>query len=234
MAMNAARFAALACVVLPLMSGCGVAVYRAPGSASLDLHPDAEINDEDVKKAFDAKPQMPNSFRVAYFSLDPTKSDDIDRMIRSVPGVTDAYRIPSLLATGERKMAVPSARFERSSTQPLSIKKLRVLAAKAQADVLLLFDYGNRVEEEPNGWVATGVLLVPLLFVPFLETTTESYFDSYMIDTRNGFVYAEVSAQEKAKSESHSLYTRPEQRELPKQWNQLLDSTRKMLTEVAE
>lgn len=228
-------FAALALLALPLLVGCGAAVYRPPGSATLDLHPEAEINDEDVKKAFEARPQMSTTLRVAYFSLDASKADDVEKMIRTVPGVSDTYRIPALLVTGERRYADAGQHgYMQPGPQPISLKKLRLIAAKAQADVLLLFDYGNKVEDSPNAWVATGVLLLPLLFTPFLDTETESYLDSYLVDTRNGYLYAQVSSQEKERSGRHTIYSRPESKALPKQWSQLLDDTRKKLIEVAD
>lgn len=225
--MTFARFASVAALCFSsLTAGCGVSVYRPPGAATLDLAPEAEINDDDVRKAYDARPQMKPGVRVAYFSLDADKSEDVEAMLKGLPGVAGAYRIPALLATGERRFSSDERYHGAPQPKPISIKKLRVLAAKAHADVLLIVDRGHKVDVGVNGWIATSVLLLPLLFVPFQNTTTSSYADMYLIDVRNGYTYGELSGEAEEQSGAHTIYAQPSAEASARHWKSLLGQAR--------
>ena len=86
--------------------------------------------------------------------------------LEASPRVRGTYAIPPLMVTGERRFDQPTHGRIRREAKPPSIKKLRLLAARAKSDVLVVFDYGYRQRQVPNGWVATSVLLLPVLFVP--------------------------------------------------------------------
>jgi hypothetical protein len=214
----------LACFLL-FSAGCGVSTFQPGRGAGFDLEAAKEINDDDVRKAFEARPQLSHPMRVAFYSLDVGKSDDIERSLRQVPGVQDVYRIPPLMVTGQRRFEDP---HRPQPSQELSIKKLRLLAARAQADVLVIFDYGNRVETSPNGWVALTPLLLPTFFVPFLDKKVESYLDTYVIDTRNGFLYAHLSSDEKTELGSTRIYHNTDPT-LQADWQKILGATRQRL-----
>lgn len=209
---------------------CGGSTYVNRGAIVSASGPVAEIDDEDIQKAFDARPQLGPTFRVAYFTVDPEKGPEVEAMVRAVPGVSDVYAIPQLLVSGAPRLADPYG--PRPEPEVVSLKKLRLLAARAHADVLLVVDTGRRVQVEPNGWVATAPLLLPLLFVPFLETTTESYLDAYWIDVRNGYLYGQTVSSRKDASDSHTLYSDPSRESLERQWAALLAETRTRLADV--
>jgi hypothetical protein len=220
-----------ALLLLALSSvACGGATYVNRGALVSASGPAAEIDDADIEKAFAARPQLGATFRVAYFSVDPEKGPEVEAMLRTVPGVTDVYAIPQLLVTGAPRLAAPHG--PRPEPEVVSLKKLRLFAARAHADVLLVVDTGHRVQVEPNGWVATSPLLVPLFFVPFLETTTESYLDAYWIDVRNGYLYGQTVSARKDASEAHTLYSDPSGESLARQWTALAAETRARLAEV--
>ncbi|MCU0659442.1 MAG: hypothetical protein MUF64_30515, partial [Polyangiaceae bacterium] len=108
---------------------------------------------------------------------------------------------------------------------------LRLLAARAQADVVVIFDYGHRVETSPNGWVALTPLLLPTFFVPFLDKKIESYLDTYVIDTRNGFLYAHIASDEKTPLGSTRIYHDAEPA-LQADWQKILGATRQRLAAI--
>jgi len=202
--------------------GCGGSMYQASNGARLELDAAREVNDEDVKKAFDAAPQLPERSRVAYFTFDDRKADDVGTMLSSLPHVSDTYRIPRLLVTGKR-------RFEEASpwepARALSVKQLRLLAARAHADVLVVFDQGYK-GGGLNPLSSFLGLLVPALFVPFLSNETESYAQAHVIDVRNGYLYAEVNAEHKGGAEFATLYARTPNDIFEQAWPELLGRVR--------
>ncbi|HEY8079200.1 MAG TPA: hypothetical protein VIF62_33945, partial [Labilithrix sp.] len=168
-------------------TGCGGAAYQASGGTKFDIDGEGrEIDDTDVAKAFEAHPQMSDRVRVAYFTFDDERAEDVEKMLATVPGVTSTYRIPKLLVSGQRRYAETSY-----GPQPeVGVKKLRLLAARAHADLLVVFDHGWK-GGGVNGWAALNILLVPMLITPWLSNETESYAQAYVIDVRNGYLYGD-------------------------------------------
>jgi len=204
------------------LTGCGAAVYQPAKTTGFELDHATEINDDDVRKAFDARPQMRDTVQVAYYSFDPTKSVDIETMLRALPGVSGTYRIPSLMATGQKRF---EERRAWDPPVPFSMKKLRLLAARAHCDLLVVFDYGNKVETSANGLAAFGILVIPTLFLPMFDVTTNSAMDSYLMDTRNGYLYAHVDAQKETLESFVTIYSSSGDRHVKEQWPRLLADT---------
>jgi hypothetical protein len=213
------------------LAGCGVSAYQPGRTAGFDLDGTREINDEDVRKAFEARPQLASPMRVAFYTFDVSKSDEIEASLRGVPGVADVYRIPPLLVTGQRRHDGEGGHGARPP-QELSLKKLRLIAARAHADVVIVFDYGHRVDTSANGWTALTPLLLPIFFVPFLDRKVDSYMDTYVVDTRNGFLYAHITAEEESRVDSTTIYhdTDPTIRA---QWGKVLAATRQKVEGIA-
>jgi hypothetical protein len=219
------RALSTALVCLSLLPGCGMAVYQPSKSATFELDAAREINDDDVKKAFEARPQLGDRLNVAYYSFDASQANDIEAMLTTVTGVASVYRLPQLLVTGEKRYQ------ERHSWGPppeVSVKKLRLLAARAHADVLLIFDYGHRTRAA-NGYIAFTPLLVPILFVPFLDNSVESYLEIHVIDTRNGYLYAQLTADEKGGDPTATIWASGTEPVIHDLWGKLLTSTRTRL-----
>lgn len=198
-------------------------MYQASSGTKFEIDGGGrEVDDADVAKAFEASPQLGASSRVAYYTFDDAHAEDIAKAIASVPNVTSVYQIPTLLVSGKRK-------FQDSPSyalpQELSIKKLRLLAARAHADVLVVFDHGYR-GGGVNGWVALNVLLVPMLITPWLSNKTESYAQAHVIDVRNGYVYGEVETIAKSGSGAVTIYGPNVADVAELQWPKLLDGVK--------
>jgi hypothetical protein len=204
------------------LAGCGAAVYQPSRTTGFELDQATEINDDDVRKAFDARPQMRDTVQVAYYSFDPTKSGDIETMLQALPGVSGTYRIPSLMATGQKRF---EERPAWDPPVPFSMKKLRLLAARARCDLLVVFDYGTKVDTSANGLAAFGILVLPTLFVPMFDVTAKSAMDSYLMDTRNGYLYAHVDAQKETLENFVTIYSSSGDRHVKEQWPRLLADT---------
>ena len=169
-------------------------------SANFDPDGEAQIDDRDVQKAFEARPQWADRFNVAYFDFDPSKDDDVEKALRGVPGVGSVYGIPALEATGHHRFD------ETPSTVPLGMKKLRLLAARAHCDVLVVVDYARKTDVAPNALAAFDVLLLPALFLPFRDVTVESAVDAFVVDVRNGYLYGHVALTKKDTAPHQTIY----------------------------
>lgn len=212
----------------------GMRVYAPSRAANFNLDAELEINDEDIRKAFEARPQLPDTLRVAYYSFDPDKKDDLEALIAKLPGVVETYAIPSLMVTGERRTDTGPAHYGAPARSPLSIKKMRLLAARAQCDLLLIFDHAYIVDESANGLVALDLLLLPVLFAPQVDVEVESFLDTYAIDVRNGYLYAHVASAE-ANAEGYlTVWNDVADAFLAKQWDTHLTSTEAHLERVIE
>jgi hypothetical protein len=196
--------------------GCGGA-YQPSRAAPLEIDPAVEIDDEDVRKAFEARPQLAERVHVAFYTFDPKRADEIGKMLGRLPGVESVYRIPPLVVTGQRRFQ------ETSPWEPpreISIKKLRLLAARARADVLIVVDHGFRYEAV-NPLVALNLLVVPIFFVPFLDNEVEGYAEAFVIDTRNGYLYGHLTADDKRGKRYANIYDDGPEALAEEQWQRL-------------
>jgi len=187
---------------LSLLAACGGGVYRPSQHAQFEIDATREVTDEDVEKAFAARPQLPETFKVAYYSFDAERTGDVEEMLAGVSGVESVYRIPPLMTSGKRRLqhAEPWAPPEE-----VSVKKLRLLAARARADVLVVVDAGYE-QKSVNGLVALNALIVPIFFTPWLDRSAESYLEAYVIDTRNGYLYGHLLAEENGGDAFATIY----------------------------
>ncbi|HEY1959055.1 MAG TPA: hypothetical protein VGH28_25755 [Polyangiaceae bacterium] len=179
---------------------CGGSIYMPSRAANFEPDGETQIDDHDVQKAFEAKPQWNEHFNVAYFDFDASKDADVDKALRAVPGVGAVYSIPALEATGHH-------RFDETPTSaPLGMKKLRLLAARAHCDLLVVVDYARKTDVSANALAAFDVLIVPALFLPFRDVTVESAVDAFVVDVRNGYLYGHVSLSKKDVAPHQTIY----------------------------
>ena len=90
----------------------------------------------------------------------------------------------------------------------------------------MVFDYGYRQRQVPNGWVATSVLLLPVLFVPMFDYEVESYLDAYVIDVKNGYLYAHISSSLEDEADTELIYSGAGDELTEEQWARLEGATR--------
>ena len=214
-----------ASLLLPLMltaatfaAGCGTAMYQASAGTRFDADSGREVNDADVSAAFAASPQITIDSKVAYYTFDEARSQDIEKMLANTPHVSGVYKIPALLVTGQRHFQETGA---YAPPVEVSVKKLRLFAARAHADILLVFDHGYR-GGGVNALAALNVLLVPMLVTPWLSNETESYAQAYVIDVRNGYLYGDVTTDEKSGDHFVTIYGKKPADVADEQWPKLL------------
>ncbi len=243
-----ARLAAALTVALASLAsiGCGgMATYRP---RPLDVDREVEIDDDDIRKAFEAKPQLPERATVAFYSLGshdertlgagsgPTlaaaggaNDAELERMLAALPGVDGVYRVPAAAVTGERRY---DPVYGRQESAP-SIKKLRLIAARAHADILVVFDHGRQTGDV-NGLVAFAPLLVPILFLPMVDARVESYLTAHVIDVRNGYFYGQIDATERGGDDYETVFGEGTTAESAQQWGRLSSAMKGRLTEMLQ
>lgn len=203
--------------------------------ANFQIDREAEIDDEDIRKAFDAKPQMPKAnMHVAYYTFDTEIANDLEKVLLAVPGVASAYRIPPLLVTGERRLSEGGGPqyYGREQTE-ISVKKLRLLAARAKADVLIIVDHGYR-NQGVNPLVSLNMFIVPVLFVPFIDTSVKGYAEAFVVDVRNGFLYGHIIEEDTRGEEYATIYAKGADKHIKEQWFDLRKGLQKDLIKLVE
>lgn len=211
------------------LPACGTVSYQPSHAAAFDLNPEREIDDEDIRKAFEARPQLPaTAMNVAYYTFDPEIAKDLDATLSGMPGVASVYRIPSLLVTGQRRLEAPHF---REPAREVSVKKLRLLAARARADVLVIVDHGYR-GGGANPLASFNFLLVPILFMPFLDTRVEGYAEAFVIDVRNGYLYGHITEEDKRGEAYANIYSKSARELSEEQWATLREALREDLVKL--
>lgn len=214
------------------LSACGGNLYQPSRAAGFRFDDPRQIDDEDIAKAFLASPQMPDEVRVAFFVFDESHAGEAEAMLRDVPGVASTYRIPPLLVNGKRKLDPAPSAYAPSAAEPVRLEQLRLLAARARADVLVVVDYGYEVRRQANPWIATAVVVFPLFFAPWLDVEVESYLDSYVIDVRNGFLYGHISSDDTAEEGFVTIHSDAERAMIEGQLSSLIEETKRLLTQL--
>ena len=205
-------------LVLTIAVGCGGGSYQPSRTASFQVDAEREIDDDDIRKAFDARPQMPSSdIRLSYYTFDPEIAGDLDTTLAGTAGVSSVYRIPPLLVTGQRR---DQNSYGYGPPQEVSIKKLRLLAARAKTDVLVIVDHGYR-NGVVNPLVALSWLIVPVLFVPFLDTVVKGYVETFVVDVRNGYLYGHLVQEDERGSAYTTIYGKKAEEYATEQWKDL-------------
>jgi len=198
-----------------LSTGCSTRSYRT-ADAWTPTAPDDRAVDEAVSEALAAAPQMVTDPRVAVYSLDPDRADAVVEALEDVEGIAGVYALPTFLVDG---------RMDGMSGEP-DVAQLRLLAAQARCDLLVLADHRWEQETGVNGLVAFNVLLVPALFTPFLKVEVDSSLDSYVYDVRNGYFYGVVSARQSGADRFNTLYAVEEPALVERHWAPLVEDTR--------
>jgi|GEM_PF-994025 len=225
--------AVLGVLVLGPALGCGSGTYQPSRSANFQIDREAEIDDEDIRKAFDARPQMPSSsIRLSYYTFDPEIADDLDKTLSTIPGVSSVYRIPPLLVTGERRLQENHGYYGQPQ-QEVSVKKLRLLAARATTDVLVIVDHGHR-NQGINGLFGLSVLIFPIFFVPILDTLVKGYVETFVVDVRNGYLYGHVIQEDERGDQYSTIYAKKANVHAVEQWKDLRARFGKDLAQLFE
>lgn len=216
-----ARAGALVAALLAC-AGCSTAVYQPARSRGFALDAATDVDDASIARALAGEagppPTLPAQFGLAFYAFDQRRGDALRPRLAALPGVTKIRQLPVSLREADRGLR---SRDYAGVADPVSVRRMRLLAAREGCQVLVIADYGSRYSGDANTWVISAPLLVPVLFAPMIDVTAESYLDVYAIDVQSGRLLAEIrkdaidTQQDTALEDSASTL-------LDAQWAQLL------------
>lgn len=187
---------AVACACL-LLVGCAVEKDYAvtsfegamPRFGTIERSDTKQINDEEIRNAFEARPQMALPASVAVYEhtykdwrYHPRDNENIDTILE---GLKDNQHFS--------KVTVLSSPFIQGSVTPRST---RLAAAYHKADLTLLFDSDFSVKVSPTLLCLLDLTIIGAALVPSTRVTVESRVSAWLMDTRNGHIYTSACEQE--------------------------------------
>jgi hypothetical protein len=148
-----------------------------------------DITDEDIRNAFEAEPQIRLPLRVAWYNLGTDAI--LDQIVISDFEVESSYRIPKTIIEG---FGAGTGYGTYSYFEPttLNLRALRLAAARAKCDVLVLVGSSFRGDTSPNWLAVFNILIFPLLFNPAYNMSADYAVEMYVIDVRNEYLYGQI------------------------------------------
>lgn len=150
-------------------------------------------DDNEIKDAYNKKHNLPKPFKLGVYFMSSKQShvepqwrwteqdksllEEIGAELRAEGVVSDVFPIVGSLVTAE------------------DLKSLRLVAAKHQADALLVVSGGAQIDRYINKWGWSYILLLPTLFVPGSEVDTLFIANASMWDVKNEFLYLTAEAE---------------------------------------
>lgn len=218
---------------LLVLSGCGGVLSSSQPTLTVRdaLATDAlrtsgvSLGESELAALIEARPRVHDDFRVAWLAVAPGHDEALEASLTGLPGQRDAHRLSPLVAAGRR-------RFDEGGQSEISIQSLRILAARAHADVLVVVDHGWRSTRNPNGWAALSVLLVPSLFTPHLDADVEAYVETTVLDVRTGAILGETTASDTFHVANMTVWSSDDHDRAEARVDALLTETRERLAAV--
>jgi hypothetical protein len=182
-------------VLLFELAGCIGHQYATPSyDASLDTL--RQISDEDIRNALNARPQLLPPVNLAVYNSGYPFAFNSDSL-RHLDGISRVYEIPRVLVDGgaSEDATRHSLRYYRVGQRPIDQKQLRLLAAQAKCDLLLLYHVTVKEDVETNALIWTHILIIPGLFMPSFHVNLSARGDAFYFDVRNGYLYCHATAE---------------------------------------
>ena len=106
--------------------------------------------------------------------------------------VESSYPIPKTIIEG---FGVGSGYggYRYSEPTTVNLRALRLAAARAKCDVLVLVGSSFRGDTRPNLLAVFNILILPLLFNPSVNISADYSVEMYVIDVRNEFLYGQIT-----------------------------------------
>jgi hypothetical protein len=170
------------------LSGCATGFDRGTLAARLSGEP-LEVNDEDVRKALELKPQLNFPCRVAvYFAPDSNgmwhwTARDKQWLQRCAETLRAEGIVSELFVLSD------------AVVQGTGHKALRLAAAKHGADALLVVKGVVQVDSYLNPLAVANLTIVGGFLVPGSNRDALFLMQGYLLDVGNGYLYATVESE---------------------------------------
>jgi hypothetical protein len=185
------KYAALLLLAM-LLGAC--ATSRGFDRGAMKAPTAAEVTDDEIKKALAIKPQLPLQYKLAVYFV-PSKSDwryarqwrwtgeDKDELLKIAGPLVDKGVTSDVFSLAD------------SVLEGTDRKAIRLAAARAGADAVLIVDGSADIDRYNKKLGVTYALLVTAAFVP--GTVADGLFiaTASMWDVRNDYLYLSVEAE---------------------------------------
>lgn len=171
--------------------GCSTSHYLSAFS-SVQADSLKQINDEDIRKAFEAIPQITIPASIAIYNASQDKFPFQDSVL-TISEVQRAVEIsPALLDPNAyyQSQYDPYWSGYNPTPKPVDLKQLRLYAAQTKADLVLFVSSSSIYREEMNVLSPLYAGLVTIPFVPGQNARFTTYLEAYIFDVRNGLLYS--------------------------------------------
>ena len=148
-----------------------------------------KYDDKEIKEAFNKKPNLKKPFRLGiYFKSSPKSTwrwteqdkaifDELTNELKNNGTLSTVFPIMDSLVNED------------------SLKGIRLVAAKHQADAVLIISGATEVDRYINSWGWTYILILPTLFVPGSEVDTLFMAQASLWDVRNEYLYLTAESE---------------------------------------
>ena len=172
------------------------------GSLRDQLSAEKQVTDEDIQKVFELRPQLPSPFRVGVYFSHPGygywnwTGEDKDKVLaiandlKARNMVSDMFVISESLVEGEANN-----------------KAIRLAAARAGADAVLIINAVSDTDEYNNAMGASYFLLITPFFVPGSVVDGIFMVNAALWDVRNQYLYLSAEAEGSASETRPALFT---------------------------
>ncbi len=152
------------------------------------------FDDKDIKAAYNKKSNLPKPFKLAVYFKSPSRANRSSVNWRWSPEdkalVEQACK--ELVADKIVSDVIP---IISSLVQDESLRSLRLIAAKHQADALLIVTGAGQIDRYTNNWGWSYLLLAPTLFVKGSQADTLFISSASLWDVKNEYLYITAEAE---------------------------------------
>ena len=155
------------------------------------------INDEDILKAFEAEPQLQLPTKIAWYNM---SYDSLVFKLQMPENkqILENYLLPKSLIEGIDPL-FPS-QYQSYYSQPIDFKAIRLLAARAKCDLVVLVSSRFGEQQEWNIWSTFNLLILPAFFTPHIDSEYRYSAEVFVFDVRNAFMYTHLKYSDTKKS----------------------------------
>lgn len=172
-------------------TGCSTSQYLSAFS-SVQADSLKQINDDDIRKAFEAIPQITIPASIAIYNASQDKFPFQDSIL-TIQEVQRAVEIsPALLDPNAYYQSQHNPYWSRynPTPKPIDLKQLRLYAAQTKADLVLFVSSSTIYKEQMNVLSPLYAGLITIPFVPGQHARLTTYLEAYIFDVRNGLLYS--------------------------------------------
>lgn len=153
------------------------------------------VTEEDIQNVLELNPQLPQPFNLAIYFAPPSNTAWGSQNSWNWDGEDKDVVLEIKDDLTEKRIASDIFVINDSIMEGNDLKAIRLAAARARADAVLVIHGVSDVDRYNNGLGLTYVLLVPALLIPGTEADALFMVTASMWDVRNQYLYLSVEAE---------------------------------------